>query len=544
MSRTRSTTTALITLGVVSALSLSACASAAPASTATRVDGGTIVYGHQQEPACVFGGWIEQAYLSSQVLDGLVSLDENHQVVPWLADSWSVSDDQLTWTFTLKDGVTFTDGTPLTAAVVAYNFDYWLAGGNSTASVWLAGYYASAQAVDDRTLTVNLSAPYPRLADNLTQGYFGIQSQQALETRTDEENCEAPIGSGAFVVDHWNRGEEIVLVRNEDYTSPPANAKHTGVAYVDQIDWKFVADPTTRAASLSAGETDVIYDVPAVAWKTLESAGFQLEKYITPGRPQQLTFNTSTGPFVDEKVRQAFAYSLDRKSLVETIGQGVIPYEGNGGVSQATPGYSETAADLYSPDTDTADSLLDAAGWTGRDADGYRTKGGETLDVVLPYGAGSIVNADGASILQGLQEQAKATGFKVELIPVPQSALFAGEYSQPDEKDITVGYWTAVTSGILAINWKQGTPEAPNYNNASFTNYPELESIILEANSTVDPDAQNALYEKAQEYIAEHALAIGVYDRLSTLAVSPTLKDVWQENAQGGPIFYDAYFVE
>jgi len=119
MSRTRSTTTALITLGVVSALSLSACASAAPASTATRVDGGTIVYGHQQEPACVFGGWIEQAYLSSQVLDGLVSLDENHRVVPWLADSWSVSDDQLTWTFTLKDGVTFTDGTPLTAAVVA-----------------------------------------------------------------------------------------------------------------------------------------------------------------------------------------------------------------------------------------------------------------------------------------------------------------------------------------------------------------------------------------------------------------------------------------
>lgn len=544
MSRTRSTTTALITLGVVSALSLSACASAAPTSTATRVDGGTIVYGHQQEPACVFGGWIEQAYLSSQVLDNLVSLDENHQVVPWLADSWSVSDDQLTWTFTLKDGVTFTDGTPLTAAVVAYNFDYWLAGGNSTASVWLAGYYASAQAVDDRTLTVNLSAPYPRLADNLTQGYFGIQSQHALETRTEEENCEAPIGSGAFVVDHWNRGEEIVLVRNEDYTSPPANAKHTGAAYVDQIDWKFVADPTTRAASLSTGETDVIYDVPAVAWKTLESSGFQLEKYITPGRPQQLTFNTSTGPFVDEKVRQAFAYSLDRKSLVETIGQGVIPYEGNGGVSQATPGYSQASADLYSLDTDTADSLLDAAGWTGRDADGYRTKGGETLDVVLPYGAGSIVNADGASILQGLQEQAKATGFKVELIPVPQSALFAGEYSQPDEKDISVGYWTAVTSGILAINWRQSTPEAPNYNNASFTNYPELESIILEANSTPDTDAQNALYEKAQEYIAEHALSIGVYDRLSTLAVSPTLKDVWQENAQGGPIFYDAYFVE
>jgi len=544
MSRINSTVVSLIAVGIVSALSLSACASAAPAGPAARAEGGTIVYGHQQEPACVFGGWIEQAYLSSQVLDGLVSLDENHEVVPWLAESWDVSDDQLTWTFTLKDGVTFTDGSALTAGVVAYNFDYWLAGGNSTASVWLAGYYASAQAVDDRTLTVNLTTPYPLLADTLTQGYFGIQSQEALETRTEEENCEAPIGSGAFVVDRWNRGENIVLVRNEEYTSPPANAKHTGAAYVDQVDWKFVADPTTRAASLSAGETDVIYDVPAVSWKTLEGAGFELQKYVTAGRPQQLTFNTSTGPFVDEQVRQAFAYSLDRKLLVETIGQGVIPYEGNGGVSQSTPGYSQAAADLYSLDLDKAETLLDAAGWTGRDADGYRTKNGETLDVTLPYGAGSIVNADGASILQGLQEQAKAAGFKVDLIPVPQSALFAGEYSQPDEKDITVGYWTAVTAGILAINWKQSTPEAPNYNNASFTNYPELESIILEANSTTDTDAQNALYEKAQDYIAEHALAIGVYDRLSTLAVSPTLKDVWQENAQGGPIFYDAYFVE
>ena len=112
----------------------------------------------------------------------------------------------------LKPDVKFTDGSDLTAEVVAYNFDYWVNnGGNSTALAWLGGYYESATAVDDLTLQVNLSKPYPRLADNLTQGYFGIQSQQALETRTDEENCEAPIGSGAFIVDHWDRGQQIVL---------------------------------------------------------------------------------------------------------------------------------------------------------------------------------------------------------------------------------------------------------------------------------------------------------------------------------------------
>src|SRR6185312_161866 len=124
--------------------------------------------------------------------------------------------------FALKKGVRFTDGTPVDAAAVAYNFDYWMTGGNSTAQVWLDGYFASASAVDASTLQVELSKPYPNLAVNLTQGYFGIQSQHALQTRSKAENCSAPIGSGAFIVKKWSRGQDIVLVRNSHYTSPPA----------------------------------------------------------------------------------------------------------------------------------------------------------------------------------------------------------------------------------------------------------------------------------------------------------------------------------
>lgn len=529
--------------GLVALLALSAC-TGATASTGERVDGGTIVYAHQQEPFCVFGGWIEQAYLSYQVLDNLTSLDENHEVVPWLATEWSSSEDGLTWTFTLKDGVNFTDGSALTAEVVAYNFDYWVAGGNSTALVWLQDYYSSAEAIDDLTVQINLTAPYPRLPDNLTQGYFGIQSQEALENRTDDENCAAPIGSGAFIVDHWDRGEEIVLVRNDEYTSWPANAEHTGAAYVEEIVWRFVPDATTRVAALQAGEVDAIYDVPAVQWATLDAAGYQLEKFVTPGRPQQLAFNTQIGPFTDVLVRQAFAYSLDREAAVEAIGQGVIPFEGNGGVSQTTPGYSQAAADWYDYDPEKANDLLDEAGWTEIDDEGFRTKDGERLTVVLPYGAGSIINADGAAILQGVKEQASQVGFDVELIPVPLSELFAGAYSTPEERDINVGYWTAVTAGILYINWRPSTEEAPNYSNGAFYNDEVLAQLIRDANSAADIDEQNALYIEAQDYIAERALSIGLYDRLSTLAVDTSLKGVWQEHAQGGPTFYDAYLTE
>jgi len=532
-------------IALTAALALSACSpSTELASSGERVEGGTIVYAHQQEPACVFGGWIEQAYLSYQVIDNLVSLDENHEVVPWLAETWEQSEDGLAWTFTLKPDVKFTDGSPLTAEAVAYNFDYWINGGNSTAFVWLSGYYESAEAIDELTLQVNLSKPYPRLADNLTQSYFGIQSQQALENRTDEENCESPIGSGPFKVEEWNRGQNITLVRNDGYTSPPANALHTGPAYVEKIDWKFVADPTTRVAALQSGEVNAIYDVPAVQWSTLDEAGFELQKYVTPGRPQQLSFNNDQGVFTDENLRKAFAYSLDREQIVETIGQGVIPFEGNGGVSQATPGYSQAAADLYTFDADKANELLDEAGWTEKDADGIRSKDGEPLHVVLPYGAGSIINADGAAILQGVKEQAKQVGFDVELIPVPISEFFSGAYSGPEAYDISAGYWTSVTAGILYVNWRASTESNPNFSNSTFVNDPTLEQLILDGNSEFDLEKQNEFYTRAQDHIAEHAYSIGVYDRLSTLGVGAKLKDLWQEHAQGGPTFYDAYLVD
>jgi len=536
-----------VALAVGGALALVGCGggdSGAATGGGDRVPDPVIQYAHQQEPPCVFGGWIEQAYLSYNVLDNLLSLDDEGKAVPWLAEKWSVSDDNLTWTFELKPGVTFTDGTPVDAEAVAYNFDYWMKGGNSTALVWLDGYYESAKAVDATTLQVTLSRPYPRLPETVTQGYFGIQSKQALETRTAEENCEQPIGSGAFTVGTWNRGQDITLLRNDAYTSWPANAKHQGPAYAKEIRYRFVPDPTTRASALRAGEVSAIYDVAAADWAPLGGEGFQELKYVTKGRPLQLSFNTTRAPFDDAKVRQAFAYSLDREKAVETIGQGLVPYEGNGPISQSTAGYSQAAADLYAYDPDKANALLDEAGWTGRDGDGYRTKGGKTLEVVFPYGAGSLINKDGASIIQTFQDQAKATGFKVELIPVTQAQLFAGAYGKPTERDIQIGYWTAVTAGILYINWRPSTPDHPNIWNDAFYNDEALEKIILRGNSALDIDEQNAAYAEAQDYIAERALSIGVYARLSTFAVSPKLKDFWQENAQGGPVFHDAYLVQ
>ena len=128
-------------------------------------------------------------------------------------------------------------------------------------------------------------------------------------------------------------------------------------------------------------------------------------------------------------------------------------------------------------------------------------KDGETLEAVFPYDAGTIINADGASIFQAVQEQARETGFRIDLIPVAASDTWSGAYSTAQEYsyDLKAGYWTSVNAGILYINWRQSTEDDPNFANSAFYDDPELEAIIEEANSASDIEAQNALYGEAQE---------------------------------------------
>lgn len=527
------------------ALLLAGCGSAGAAGTGTgeRVDGGTIRYAHLQETPCIYGGWVQQAYLSRQVLDSLVSQTEDGSIVPWLAEEWSVSEDKLTWTFQLKDGVQFTDGTPVDAAAVAANFDYWVAGGNGTVAAYIGNYYESASAVDAGTLEVRLSAPYAPLLSALSQGYFGIQSATALAERSEQENCEAPIGSGPFTVGEWKRGESVTFHKNPGYGSAPANAQHQGPAYVDSIVWSFIQDNTSRFGSLAGGETDVIGEVPTVDFETAKAA-FGVQQYITPGRPVTLSLNTVQGPFTDKAVRQAFAYSADRRAVVDSAFLGVVPFEGNGTVSQSTPGYNADVVDDYPFDQDKANALLDGAGWQERNAEGVRVKDGQELQVDIVFGLNSIVTPEGATALQNLQEQVKPVGFKVNLVPATQAELFGGTYSGPESYDAQLGYWTSPTAGILHINFRQNLPDSPNYSNTTFYNNPEIEDLILQANSADTTEEANALYAQAQQRLSDEAVAVGLYTQTASIATAPNLQGVWLEASQGEPVFSDAYFTK
>lgn len=522
----------------------SATAGGPPQTAAKPTRGGTISYGHQQEPPCISGGWVEQAYISRQVLDSLVAQDEGGKIVPWLATSWKVSDDQKTWTFELKPDVKFTDGTPFDAEAVKANFEYWLDPKtiNGTVAAYVGEYYDSSRAVDDLTFELKLKKPYSPLLSAISQGYFGIHSPAGLK-RGPEKECVQPIGTGAFAIQKWNRGENVIFTRNPDYNSAPANAKHQGPAYADKLIWKFLKEPAGRYGSLTSGQSQVIYDIPSVNWQEAKRK-YEVLRYLTPGRPQTLTLNVTHAPFDDVRVRKALAYALDRKAAVETAFGESAEYNGNGSLSQTTPDYDASLADAYTYDPEKAAQLLDEAGWK-QSGDGPRRKDGKPLKATVTYGAGSIINADGATLLQILQEQAKESGFELELKPLTLTQLFGGEYSAPDKYEATPGYWTSPTAGVLYIVWRQNLKERPNGSNNSYYNNPELEKTIGDANSTLEPAEQKRLYAKAQKIISDEAVAIGLYTRTSSLAIDTSkLRDVWLEDSQGEPVFSDAYLVK
>jgi peptide/nickel transport system substrate-binding protein len=510
--------------------------------TGTPKSGGTIAYAHEMETPCLTGGWIQEAYIERQYADSLVSQTKDGKVVPWLATKWTTSKDHLTWTFTLKPGVKFSNGEPLDAKAVVDNFYAWLNPEtlNPTVATYIGEYFKSAKVIDPTTFQLVLSKPYAPLLPVISQGYFGILSPSTYKGGA-EAVCNSPIGSGPFIVQKWTHGQNITFVRNDDYNSAPANAVHQGPAYAEKLVWSYVNDPTTRYGSLTTGQSNVIYDVPGPDWASAQNE-YEVQQYITPGRPDTLDLNTVNGPFKDQKVREAFAYGADRKAAVASAFEGKTPYNGNGALSQTTPNFNKDLEDTWPYDPEKAEQLLDQAGWK-RSGDGVREKDGQPLDILLIYGANSIITNEGATVLQDLQAQWKEIGFDVELKPLAFAELFAAEYTKPTSYDATIGYWTSPTAGVMLITWRPWDGKEPNAYNAPFYNDPKLVDLIEKGNASFTEADKDKYYGEAQEIVTKQTAAVvGVYTQETTLAVEPNLKGVWLEASQGEPVFSDAYF--
>lgn len=534
------------TSGTAIALALALVSAQGVQAGSVKEDKDTLIYLHSIEPKTLYQWWTQAEYPRRQLQDSLVFLDGEGNLRPWLAKSWK--QDGNTWTFVLRDDVVFSDGSKLDADTVVKNVDFWLKISTSVPD----SFFKGASVVDDHTVAIHTTIPQPWLAHLLSSSGFGLNSGPSL-ARDLKEIGENPIGSGPYVLKEWKRGDEIIFSRNDNYHWGPLT-EAPGPAQLKTIRWKFVPDANARWLALEKDEADLIYDPPSVKWKEAKEKYFTSSRFA-PGRGQSLSLNTEFGPFTDKRVRQAFAYASNRQKIVETLFRGSSQFEGNGALSQTTPEYINLD-NAYPYDPQKAVKLLEEAGYTTVNAEGYRVNGeGKVLQVEFPVYP-TIVSPEGYAALQALQAEVKKVGIKLNLIALTPTDLAAGRYTKPDEYHVYQGYWTWYAPTVLSINFRPGdgsttgtifgrqnlnqiltTGSSPNPHNRVRSRDWKLQEAILEAHAEPDPQVRHEKLAAIQQQISDDALALGFFTSSYNLAgqkyISGVVHNVF------GPIFYN-----
>jgi len=518
-----------------------ACGSSGTTSSAgsAPVTGGTLRYATAVEPECLdpeVAARDVDALVDRNIFDSLVSYLPDGTFHPWLAERWTVSPDKLTYTFTLRPGVTFQDGTPLNAAAVKATLDHAVdPKAKSYYAASLIGAYARSTVVDDRTVKVRLSRPNAPFLQALSTAYLGIQSPRSIK-EDSAGLCQRPVGSGPFSFVSWTKNTRITLKRNPAYRWGPATAGHTGPARLDGIVFTFVPEDSVRVGALSSGQVDAISDVPANSVKQLRRTS-QMLTAQAPGAVYTVLLNSRSGPLADEKVRVALQRSLDLDKLVRSVYFG--EYQRAWSVlSPSTADYDPATVGSWKYDPALSNRLLDQAGWTRRDSAGYRTKDGKRLILRWPYA--SALMRDQREILgEGIQAEAKLVGIDIQ-------------FSSEDPGTLNTALSTGTGLDLFAMSFVRAEPDILRYffasnqgvakGGANLFNLadPKLDSWFIAATSTSNSAIRRNDFAEIQQYLNTHALALPTYVPTYLLGASKKLHAVTFE-AQAYPLFYDAW---
>ncbi len=505
-----------IVTGVASAatilLAVAACSGGgAPGDSSTPVRGGTLTYASgDAEPTCLdphVGGNYPQALLATQYIEELVGLDDG-KPTPELATKWSTSDDGKTLTFTLRDDVTFTDGTPFDAAAVVANIEHVQDPATASSTGYLAlQSIAKATATDDRTVTLSLSRPDAALLESFSQPWVGMESPKALQ-RKQATNCESPVGTGPFRVTDWKHGDRVTLTKNADYT--PLGGSTTKPR-LDGLTWRFLPDSTSRYAALQSGQVDVIDNAQPDQLEAASSkAAIRDLDAPRPGASNRLELNSGHGVFQDESVRKAFIAAAEIDPGLKSLFLGTAKRSYSVLSSVEPTSYSDKA--LFGYDPSEAERLLDAAGWK-ENGDGVREKDGKPLTVTFPVSTNQSVPAE-RSLFQQIQASEAKVGISVKLEELDLSSWYAA--LAKNQYDVVSAPYTKVGPDVLRILYDSAsiTPAPSGYfANLAQLDDPALDRLLERAAQTADSAERADLVEQAQQTILESRTVLPLYDQ-------------------------------
>ena len=439
------------------------------------------------DPTSAAAGAIDQV-LYANVFEGLTRFGPDGSVQPGLAASWTISDDGLSYTFQLREGVTFHDGTTFEASDVVFSLDRARAEDSTNAQKALFAGIESVEALGDSSVRIDLAAPQGNFLFNLA---WGDAVMVAPESIGDIKNL--PIGTGAFRFKQWRRGDQISLTRNADYWGE--------AALLEGATFKFISEPTAAYAAMLAGDIDAFYSYPAPE----NLAQFERDPRFTvlSGNTEGetiLAMNNQQAPFDDIRVRKAVSHAIDRQAIIDgamfgygtPIGTHFAPHN---------PDYVDLTANAAF-DPALARDLLAQAGY----AEGFST----TLKLPPP----SYARRGGEIIAAQLRE----VGIEAEI-----SFLEWAQWLEQVFRGYDYGLTIVSHTEPMDINIYARPDYYFQYDNPDFQAL--IETLAVES----DPAARSALLAQAQTTIAEDFVNGYLFQLALTSVVDAKLQGIWKD---------------
>ena len=465
--------------------------------------GGEIRFGQNNEPDTLDPARSANASAYTVMMnlyDTLVWLDPADNVFKsGLAESWESSEDGLSYTFKLREGVTFHDGTPLTAEAVKYTFDRIKdPATKSSLPLGKLGTYTETNVIDDLTAQVILESPYPGFFDGISQTWLAIVSPTAAQA-AGEDFGRNPVGTGFMKFKEWVTNDHITLERNDDYNWGPAFWNHTGPAYLDQLTFVPVIDNAARLTAFESGDLQIIEQVPEQDFDRLQQSGeYQMKVSPNPGAPDDPVYEHPTWATADINVRKAILHGMDHQQLID-IGLFGLYEVVEGPISPTTTYYSPKVEGMYPYDVDLAASLLDEAGWV-MGADGVREKDGErlVLDFVnWPPGETVVLAAQG--LLKPLGIEIVAQIFdqptRVQMGHNGEGHIFMNTVADTDPGGVGLFYHS---KNMGTFNWPRFADE-------------RIDEVLDQQQVETDATVRAQLLEEFQVRVMENALIYPAY---------------------------------
>lgn len=429
--------------------------------------------------------------------EALTKQDENGKVGPGLATSWTVSPDKRTWTFKLRPGVTFHDGTPFNAQAVKFTYDRILNPATGSPRRSTLAMVESTAVVDDLTFRLTTKEPFAPLLAQLSAYNVYILSP-AHVTKEGANFSKTASGTGPFKLQSWQPGEKLTVVRNDKYWGEKPR--------LDSVVFSVVPEDSARTLLLLSGQADVISELPYVMVKKLGSLD-AVRVVRKPGyRTIYIGMNLAVAPFNDIRVRQAVGYAINKPALV----QGVLSGIGTLGGSLESSVIEGTAKGLqpYPYDPAKAKKLLAEAGHPN----------GFTTDFMVTTGR---YNMD-RQVAEAIQGQLAAVGIKLNIVS-PEFGAYLAALNKKNVPMFMSGKGSPTgdmdfTQALLMAS--KGKMNYFNFNN------PEVDRLIEQQRVTVDPKERHRLLTDLQTKVYQDEPLITLYYEEQVWATRSNVHDV------------------